>query len=201
MNGSFESLLDFVEGRTSAKEFEQRLYNDPSIELLLRDPSLRWHDTYIKTNPYEYLIELNYDDPGHILNAQGAIEAFLKKKSVPFDHTTIYSDFCNLLYKAQPKWLRADSNYLKSLIVAEGGGLNGEELLVWLTTRLRELFRYHKKPPKWIQSPAWPINQNGPMYFLGWIKIEDCELFHDNGAAFVFCDQKTGESKTIIQMF
>src|SRR5262249_6189697 len=33
-------------------------------------------------------------------------------------------------------------------------------------SRLRELFRFHKKAPKWIQNPAWPINENGPMYFL-----------------------------------
>ena len=86
-------------------------------------------------------------------------------------------------------------------IIARVGHLKGDKLQEWLTSRLRELFQYHKKPPRWVQNPAWPINDNGPMYFLGQMKIEGCEVFHDDGAAYVFLDLKSGETKTIIQVF
>ncbi len=38
----FASIVAFVEGRVEAAEFEQRLYNDPAIEIALNDdPTLR----------------------------------------------------------------------------------------------------------------------------------------------------------------
>jgi hypothetical protein len=194
-------LLDFVEGRMSALDFEQKVYNDSTLESLLRDDSLHWHDTYIKTNPYEYLINLNYHDPAGVLNAQGAVGSFLNKRRIPFESASVYSEFYNLLLGLQPKWVNVESTYLKEHILPDAGDRNGKELKEWLKARLCELFRFHKRPPKWIQNPTWPINENGPMYFLGQFKVENCELFHDTGAVYVFLDTKTGVTKTVIQLF
>jgi hypothetical protein len=43
--------------------------------------------------------------------------------------------------------------------------------------------------------------ENGPMYFFGQIRLERCEHFHDEAALYVFFDPKTGETKTVIQVF
>jgi hypothetical protein len=201
MDEAQKTIIDFVEGRMSSGDFEQRVHNDTALETLLKDPTLKWHDTYIKSNPYDFVIAIDFNDPGGILDAQGAMELFLQRKGVTCQPTKVYSDFHGLLLDAQPKWLDVDSRYLKNQIFPQAGDLKGKKLREWLKTRLIELFRYHKKPPKWIQSPAWPINENGPMYFLGQIKIENCELFHDDGAAYIFLDVKSGETKTIIQLF
>lgn len=198
---ALQSILDFVEGRMSVLDFEQTLYNDSALECLLKDESLKWQNTYVKTDPYEFLINLNYSDPGDIFTAQGALEMFLQRKEIPYNRTTVYSDFYDLLMDVQPKWLLADPAYVKTHVLPEAGNRNGAELKEWLKTRIRELFRYHKRPPKWIQNPAWPINENGPMYFLGQIKIENCELFHDEAAAYLFLDLKTRATKSVIQVF
>jgi len=198
---ALQTALDFVEGRITGKEFEQKLYSDPAIETLFKDASLHWHDTYIKSNPYDFLIGLDYDSPGGVLNAQGAVEFFLTKRNISFKRTPVYSEFYDLLLSAQPKWVHVDTTYLKDRILPEAGDRKGKPLKEWLKGRLKELFRFNKKPPKWIQSPKWPIGENGPMYFLGQIKIEDCELFHDEAAAYLFLDPISGATKTVIQVF
>lgn len=194
-------VLDFVEGRVSGKDFEQHLYHNADLETLLADPKLKWHDTYIKTNPYDYAIGLHYDEPGGVLDAQGAMELFLQRKGLPYKRTKVYSDFYGLLLKAQPKWLGVEISYISDHILPEANGRSGQELQTWLRIRLKELFRYYKKPPKWIQSPAWPINENGPMYFLGQINLDDCELFHDAAAVFVFMDVKSREIRSVVQVY
>lgn len=201
MNDPLQVLLDFVEGRIGIHDFEQKVYNDSDLRNLLNDKTLSWHETYIKTNPFDYLINLNFNDPRDALNAQGAIEMLLNKKGISFKQTGIYSEFYNLLLESQPKWLDVDSVYLKDHILPDAGDRTGRELKAWLKSRLIELFQYHKKPPRWVQSPAWPIDKNGPMYFLGQLKIEECELFHDTATAFVFLDPKTGVTKTVVQVF
>ncbi|KAA0140876.1 hypothetical protein FYZ48_06280 [Gimesia chilikensis] len=193
-------ILDFVEGRIDSKDFEQHVYNDSRIEDLLKDDSLSWHDCYIKTNPFDFIICLNYDDPGGVLNAQGAMEMFLQRKGIQFQPSTEHSDLYELMLDAQPKWLCADSAYLKSLLT-DAGEMKPAELKKWLREKLLELFKYYKKPPRWIQNPAWPINENGPMYFLGQIKLADCELFHDEAAAYLFIDTTSGVTETVIQVF
>lgn len=193
-------ILDFVEGRINGKEFEQHVYNDNRIEELLTDDSLSWYDSYIKTNPFDFLIWQNYGDPGGVLNAQGAMEMFLRRKGIPFHRSTEHSDLYDLMLDAQPKWLGVDSAYLNGLL-ADADEMKPAEMKVWLRQKLLQLFGYHKRPPKWIQSPAWPINENGPMYFLGQIKLADCDLFHDEAAAYLFIDTTTGVKETVIQVY
>jgi len=198
---ALQAALDFVEGRITGKEFGQAVYSDPAIEALFKDASLHWHDTYIKSNPYDYLIGLDYDSPAGVLNAQGAVELFLKQRNISFKRTAVFSEFYDLLLSAQPKWLDVDTAYLKDHILPDAGDRKGKALKKWLKARLKALYRFNKKPPKWIQSPAWPIGENGPLYFLGQIKIEGCELFHDEAAAYVFLDPVSGATKTVIQVY
>lgn len=201
MDKALQTILDFVEGRLSAKAFEQLVYSDEGLERLLKDKALKWHDTYIKTDPYTYVAALDYDDPDGVLDAQGTMELFLKRRGVPFRRDRTASDFYNLLLSAQPKWLSVDSAYLQKHVLPDAGGRSGRELKEWLKGRLKELFRYYRNPPRWIQSPAWPITGSRPMYFLGQIKLHDCEYFHDEAAAYLFFDPATGETRTVIQVF
>lgn len=200
MDKALQSILDFVEGRLSAKDFEQVLYSDADLERLLKDESLRWHDTYIKSDPFDFLIGLDFDDPGGVLNAQGALELFLQRRGVPCQPDRAAADLHDLLLDAQPEWLDVDTAYLMKHVLPHAGGRSGAALRKWLRGRLEELFRYHKKPPRWLQSPTWPITASGPMYFLGQLKLGDCEHFHDEAVAYLFFDPVTRETRTVIQV-
>jgi hypothetical protein len=135
------------------------------------------------------------------LDAQGAMELFLQQKGIPFQRHSGAAELHDLLLSAQPSWLAVDTTYLQKHVLPDANGRSGHDLKAWLGSRLKQLFRYHRKPPKWIQSPAWPITENGPMYFPGQLTLDDCECFHDQAAAYVFLDPKTGETRTVIQVY
>jgi hypothetical protein len=201
MDKAIRTIVDLVEGRLTAKEFQQAVYNDASLERTLNDESLRWHDTYIKTSPYYFLFDLDYDDPAGRLDAQGAMELFLQRKGIPFQSDRRVAELYDILLAAQPKWLTLDTAYLQRHVLPDAGDRTGQALTDWLKDRLLQMFRFHEHPPKWIQSPAWPISGHGPMYFLGQIKLANCEYFHDEAAAYLFFDPATGETKTVIQVY
>jgi len=66
---------------------------------------------------------------------------------------------------------------------------------------LKELFRYHTKPPRWIQHPQWIIKEGKPLFFLEQFEIKDCQLFLDNGFAYLFVNGENGAIETVNQFY
>ena len=193
-------VVGFVEGKVPPAAFAECLYENQALETFLSDPSLEWGSTYIVTNPYYYCLELDYGTTRGVLNAKGALQLFLDRKGIAATPDKATEQRHDLLTKVQPGWLDVDLDWLERTVLPEAGDRTGKNLETWLKGRLRELFRCRKRPPRWIQNPDWPIGENGPLYFLGQIAIDDCELFHDEAAAFVFLDPTTGATATIIQV-
>jgi hypothetical protein len=193
---SLRELIAFVRGEMRSPDFEQRLYHTPELEgLLSLEPPPLYCDS--GTTLFEYLIGLDYADPGDVLNARGALaEALAKRGLVVEPSEAALGDF-DLILSAQPAWLDADPKYLAALLADAPEGTR-EERGHWLLQKILHMFRYVTKPPHWLQSPAWPIRDSGPLVFLGQIKVE--EYFHDTAAAYVFHDPATGESLTLVQV-
>ena len=195
---SLRSVSAFVSGELSASAFEQILYHTPEMELLL---SVEKAPSYFHTGTtvFHYLIALDYDDLGDVLSAQGVLTDVLNKHGVAVSPSDAPRSEYNLILSAQPKWLDADAKYLSSLLASAPPSLQKkEERKAWLRQRLLELFRYVKHPPRWLQSPAWPISDSGPLVFLGQFNIDD--YFHDTAAVYVFHDPATGECKSVVQV-
>lgn len=201
MNQPLQTILDFVEGRLALEAFEQILYTDRALERLLGDETQSWHNTTIKTNPYHYLISLNYTDPATAIKVQGALELVLQRLGIACKPDRTAADFYDLLLGAQPKWLHVDTAWLQTHVLPQADGRSGKALKDWLRERLTQLFQYRKKPPKWLQSAEWPVGEHGPLFFLGQIDInEDCGCFHDAASVYLFFDRKTGETRTVTQV-
>jgi hypothetical protein len=194
-------ILDFVEGRLEVEEFDRALRKDTKLKTFLTDTHLDWSNTYIKTTPYEYLCTLNLKSPVGALNAHGVVSLLLDHLGERYTPTLVYQDFFDLILAAQPKWLDVDPLFIKKHVLPEAGDLKGTALKKWLREKLKALFRYASKPPKWIQNPAWPLRENTPMVFLGEVKLRASEFFHDDGAAYVFYDPVSGKTETVIQLF
>lgn len=197
---ALQFIVDFVEGRIEPLAFADRLYEDESIERVLKDSALQWGTTPLGTNPYRFCIEQDFESSSGILNARNALELFLKRKGIAFTPDRSAQDRHELLLQVQPTWLDLDVDWVQRHVLVEANGKTGKDLERWLRNRLRELFRCHKRPPRWITHPAWPISENGPLYFLGQIALKDCDLFQDEAAAFVFVDPASGATETIIQI-
>jgi hypothetical protein len=198
MEEVLEILRAFVAGNLTPSEFRDRLYADERFEVFLNnDPHLR-PGNYVGDSVYLYLLRIDFDDPGDILSAQGAITDFMDRSSLEYTKTSEYEDFYDLILDAQPSWLNVDAKYVQDHLLPAAGGRQGSKLREWLSEELLRRFRYIAEPPQWIQSPAWPIGPNGPLVFLGQLDVND--YFHDSAAVFVFHDPGTGTCETVIQV-
>jgi hypothetical protein len=196
-----EAIKRFVAGEMEPREFRDLLYGDDAFEALLsRDPNLD-PTNYVNQEGgvHGFVIAQDYEDPGGVLNAHGALCDFMDRNGISYQKSNRYSDFYNLVLEASPNWLSADSKFVSEHIMPESGGRTGSELREWLSQKLLERFKCVDKPPRWIQSPCWPIGEDGPMVFLGQMEIE--HYFHDLATAYVFHDPSTGRCETIIQVY
>ena len=193
---SLERLRKFVCGDMSVPDFEEMLYHEPEIETLLSAERAPQY-CHSGTTVYHYLIALDYNDPGDVLNAQGALIEVLSRHGVAVKPSSVPLDEYNLLLLAQPSWLDADSRYLAELLAKAPQGL-GEKRKEWLQKKILEVFRFVRQPPEWLQSPSWPIGKSGPLVFLGQFDLDG--YFHDTATVYVFHDPATGVCETLIQV-
>lgn len=196
---SLTILRGFASGAVRPHEFRDRLYSDAGFEsFLANDPNLL-PANYVQGSTYRFLLGCDFDDPGGILDAHGAVCDFLDRNGHEYEKTGEYAAFYDLVLKASPPWLAADARYVMNEIMPHAGERRGDELQEWLAEQLRERYRYVSKPPEWIQDPSWPHGAAGPLVFLG--QLEVAGYFHDLATVYVFHDQANGECQSIIQCF
>ena len=199
MDEALANIVAFVEGRLEPADLEKLLHSDSAIESALNDDPTLKPGTYLGASTFLFVVGQDFESPGGVLNVHGALSQFLERKQISFRPTKAYTDLYDVILKAQPRWLDVRSDWLKKNVLSAAEGRKGKELRDWLRARLLELFKYREKPPKWIQSPNWPIGENGPLVFLGQMKVPD--YFHDEAGAYVFHDPTTGRCETVIQVY
>lgn len=198
---ALDAIKGFVAGIVSPHEFRDRLYSDGSFETLLtNDPTLPASNYVVSSgSTYHFVIAQDYDDPSGILNAQGALCEFMERNRIEYQRTEQYSEMYDLILEAQPDWLAVDPRYVAICMLPDASGRTGTELEEWLANEFRARFRYVSTPPRWIQSPSWPIGETGPLLFLGQFELNN--YFHDDAAVYVFHDPNDGSCETVIQVY
>lgn len=203
MQEALNFLKGFVEGEISGSELGTALSENSGLETLLSDDSLNWTGTYISdTTPFLYLAELNLKTIVGCYNAQGLIQLFLTKKGISFSVYKVYEERYSLILETQPKYIDADMVFVEKYILPAAEGLKVKaEIKQAIKERFKELFRYHTKPPRWIQNAQWIIKEDKPLFFLGQFEIKDCQLFRDNGFAYLFVKEENGAIETVNQFY
>jgi hypothetical protein len=193
------TLCKFASGEMQPAEFRDRFFADDGFEpFLANDPNLD-PANYVNGSVYHFLLDCDFDDPGGILNAHGAVCDYLDRNGYQYTKTGEYADFYDLVLKASPDWLDPDHKYVMDHIMPEADGRKGHELREWLHEQLLERYRYVSAPPDWIQSPCWPHGKAGPFVFLGQLDVNG--YFHDAATVYVFHDPDTGKCESIVQCF
>jgi hypothetical protein len=184
-------------GQLSPKAFETLLAENGKLEHILKmEAPIPPFSTSSAYNLYQYLIELDYSKLQHILNAQDAMTAFVKRRDESFSGNSELQTWMKHLSRSLPKWLTIDAGYLDTLR-RESIGLIGQKLENWLKREIIVRFKSVSKPPKWLQSPSWPVEHGVPLIFLG--QVSAGAYFHDETAVYVFLNPKTGNILTITQ--
>jgi hypothetical protein len=200
-NEQLKIIIDFIEGKISSENFEKKFKTNKDLESLLSDPDLDWKETYIKTNPYNFIQTQDATKLGGALNIQGALEFFLEKKNINCKPTKKYHDLFGIILDSQPKWVNMDTEYFLKHIMPKDHNMKKVELKKFLRDKIKSNFKFIKKPPTWIQSPEWPIVDEKPLVFIGALKVEKCDFFHDDGTIYIFLDEKTENFQTVLQLY
>ena len=204
MNNGVKILIDFTEGRLSAKDFETVLYSDSLLEELLSDTKADYSEIYLKgyDNPYNFLIELNYHDPGDRYSAHETIKKLLLLRGIAVKPTKEYKKFYDILLSSQPSYLNINPVFFEKYIwCKEYEKMKRKDQITEVRKKIKSIFRYYKRAPKWIQNPEWPVKNDKPLYFLGQINIDDPGIFHDNWTVYSFLDLNTGDITTVKQFY
>ena len=196
MSSATSSVVGFVEGQLDTAAFEHLLYEDAETERLLSaQPAPKY--AHAGHTLYHYMISLDLHNPADVLNAQGALAEFLHAVGIPVFVSEKPGQLHELLLAAQPKWLDVDLAYVAALLDKAPPHAKKSERTQWLRAQLLALFRYAKKPPRWLQAPNWPIEVHGPLVFLGQLPVHG--YFHDEAAVYVFYDASKNECRSILQ--
>ncbi len=202
LSDEIQILKKFVEGKISDRDFEQQIYTNKTLEKLLSDSVINWHGTYLQsTNVFLYISEQNFSTAPGILNVHGAIQMFLSKIGEQALPTAKYYEDYEVITGTSPKYIDADSEFIKKHILPADRTLSKADQKKYIRQRYTELFKFQIKPPRWIQNPEWPVKNGKPLFFLGQIEIKNSELFHDNGAVYLFADTETKAIETIKQFY
>jgi hypothetical protein len=195
-------LLQFVAGEIDAKKFENELCTNEELSQLLQDPNLNWTGTYItrNLNLYYYLIELNYSRIEDKANAVEALELFFQRKGITYSKSKKDAELYDLLLTTQPKYIDINSSFFEKYILPTNNNLSKTELKQLIKDNFNRYFKYQSKPPKWIQSPAWIMRDDKPLFFIGQLELK-IDTFHDNGFIYIFADIETGEIESVKQFY
>lgn len=83
-------VIDFVEGRLGAEQFEHILYERPEFEdILNNDPKLP-PNTYVSRSTYLYVISQDFSDPSGLLNVHRALTEYLQRNGFLVNPTDRY---------------------------------------------------------------------------------------------------------------
>lgn len=190
-----ETLRQYVEGELSPGEFMSRLSSDNDLETLLSQQApprfARQH-----TNTYFYLLGCDYSNPYNINDSKRHIQSVLTEMGVAARRDESEVPTMDAISRYQPKWVDVPVEMMNQFL-REAGDRTGKDRESFLKARITDRFKCLKKPPTWLQSPAWQFNENGPMVFAGQIDLDT--MYHDRSNLYVFVDQDTKSAKWVIQ--
>ena len=197
-------MKDFVEGNMDIVVFRNEFNNNFIIKKTLEEdplyPKDRTYSEHFNIRPEhtaQYLEMKKWTNRGDQLNTWGAVKGFLSRYNYSFVPTKYYEDRFGFLLDIQPSWLDIDDedflsmNIINKIPVAIN---TKSEKIKWCKEKIKELFRYDKKPPIWVQNAEWPIMNGKPLIFSH--QSKDGEEVH-----FYFYDPITEKKCVVTQWY
>ena len=202
---AIQTMIDFVEGKLSIQDFKIQFDNNKIIKESLRKDPLCPKDTYYLKKDEKDIV--SYINRKNWFSCEGQhavwwnIRRFLSSYNYSFKPTKYYENRYSFLLDIQPAWLDLWDNedfLMKNVVDKMPEGLaTQKDKVKWCKEKIKELFIYDSKPPRWVQSPQWPIVAGKPLVFKGQSK-DDGE---DERVYFYFYDPVTGKETTITQLY
>ena len=201
---SIQVMQAFVEGKINIQAFKHEFDTNPLLKMTLRNDPLCPKDTYYllpeDKDIIRHLEMIDWSKTGGQLNVWGEVERFLLRYKRQFTPTNYYRNRHSFLLAIQPRWLDiTNEDYLNSHVISKipNDITTKTKKVAWCKSRLKELFQYDKNPPRWVQSPEWPIIDGKPLVF----KKQIAGKVDTERVDFLFSHPDTGEEHVVTQWY
>jgi len=196
---AIQVMTDFVEGKMPIKDFKYRYDNDPLIKKNFGIYPNRPHKHEIGLDYIPYMDTLDISKRSGALNLHGFFKEFLEINKYRHTPTETYLERFTFLLKIQPDWIDiTDEAFLEERIISKApADLSEDRKIKWCKERIKELFKYDSKPPRWVQEAEWPVVDGKPLVFREQSKEKD----GDERVCFHFYDPDTKRETVVIQMY
>lgn len=205
MKKEFQPILDYVEGRMSVVEFQRLFETDRSLQRTLKLPMDKKYSCYKEynynlfdyfKNCYDYKCR-SWDTIANRSGIQGELMRLLDEYNMSYQVFPRYKEEYRFLLQIQPDWIDCqDDSILQPIIDSIPKDLSKTKRIAMGKEKIKELFRYDKTYPRWIQSPEWPIVNGKPLVFSHQEKAKGGDI----RTYYYFYDEDTKE-QTVIEQF
>ena len=200
----YKVIVDYVEGRVTASEFHQAFLFDKNLQKTLK---LRMNRKYEFLRDYNYNLydflaneygykSSNWDTIARREGLQEILCAFLDNFGINYNIFTGYKEDFDFLLRIQPDWIGCeDDSIIKPIIDSIPAKLSKTNRIAIGKEKIKNLFRYDKTYPRWIQGAEWPIKDGKPLVFNHQEKVKGTDCY----TKFYFYDPITQEQVVIEQ--
>ncbi len=123
---------------------------------------------------------------------------YLEYHGYSFIKYSKYHDDLQFRIDIQPKYIYIDDEEFLNKIIADAPKeLSKAKQKLWLKEKIKDLFKYDSKPPRWIQDPEWPIVDGKPLVFRNQTK----EKSNDERVYYIFYNLETKEETKVMQFY
>ena len=205
---AIETMKAFASGSMNAEDFwEEFRVNETMRNIMIKDEEKwervkkeksgsTWHSTTLST--FKNLKDIrSYKDSAML---HWVVSKFISRNEPSVIIDGFYSDRYGFLIDIQPSWLDADNEefLIKEIVNKIPDDLKSEsQKIKWCKNKIKEYFKYDKTPPRWVQSPEWPVVDGKPLVFKGQSK----EKIDDECVHFCFYDPDTKQETVVTQMY
>ena len=197
-NEIINTIKSFISGSLSIGQFKKICESDQSF----RNEIKHFKDMNIG-DKFDYdmlkmIDNCNWNNADQQFKIQIIFSDFLIDKNIKgFPKTDLYYEKACLYSDIVPDWLSDDAmEYVDENIINKiPNDLSDKEKKKWIRKKIKETFKYEKRPPEFAQSGIWPQDENGN--FLVFRKqIEDGEK-----VIYTFVNPNTKQEYTFEEMF
>lgn len=200
-----KEFVDFVEGKMSFEEFQNNYEKNDDYKKILDDKKPNEMFTYQKGETINQSLQhyknfplFKWSTALGKLTVQSYIKRYLQYYNVPFQPTNIYMDEHKFRLSIQPSYVHIeDEKFLNEIIQQAPKELSKSKQKKWIKDKIKELFKFDNKPPRWVQDPEWPIVNGKPLVFKGQTK----EQKNDERVFYTFYNPETQEETKVMQFY
>ncbi len=173
MKDAKQILIDYVEGKISINDFRKEFDENNEVVLLLKRELIVPYLKGYNYNIYDYIAtQLAYSkgfwDCVYIRYIIWYnVNEWLKYNKINCNPCLKYEQDYDFLLDIQPSWLDIvdDQGIFDRIIAQMPQELSKSKRIQWGKSKIKELFRYEKTYPRWVQAPEWPIVNGKPLVF------------------------------------